>query len=186
MTDTSGISLGPINWEGLLDAIILSQDLIAIVCYLAAAIFFIVSLHSFTQVGEPGSRSTPMGASFGLLFAALLIALPSTIEALSTTMFNQTPVNVLSYADSVSNSLGLGDQAKAGLRVAVAAVNLMGLISIVRGLFLGHSISRGTAAQGSSYGTVATLLVAGGLAMNIALVADVFHSLLPGFRIVSG
>lgn len=108
------------------------------------------------------------GALYRIIAGLLLLNLPEFLNVLTVSVFNQqSPTSALEYAPAASGTTG-------GItRFVVVAVEIIGLIGVIRGL----ALLAGAAAEPRNVGRALTHIIAGLAAVNItALLAAIGQS----------
>ena len=124
-----------------------------------------------------------MGAVVGLAIAGiLLIAIPQTVTVVLGSVTDQaSPGSVYGYALPGSITLPQGSQQ--ALQAVLTWVQFIGIISIIRSVFLIPKAASG--ASNTGYGQVFVFMIAGALAANITFTLGLLSSLF-GWNAIPG
>ena len=151
------------------------EDVVGVVCYICGVAFMLQAVLIVAKnAGQHGGRDGGYGAAIGCaITAVLLISLPTFITMLEMTVFNADINNdTLSYANHVASAGG--SQSATVINAYLKWTQIIGVLAIVRGIFLIRSISLGRTNHG--YGHAVIFLVSGTLAANIVTSLQVLQS----------
>jgi hypothetical protein len=141
-------------------------DLAMVVAYLAG---LCISVIGFLTLTRDGQRGTGVAC---LIFGALLLGLPTIMDAASQTLFNMDAPKGLSTAAPG----GGADRVFIAFAVAVAA--LIGVIAVIRSLIMASKIGSGTSNAGA--GPAIVYFVAGILCINLVTVTRILGASIGG------
>jgi hypothetical protein len=115
-----------------------------------------------------------------LVIGILFVALPGLMDTLSVTIFgvtaNEDPSSIFAYAPAVVGVMGTDGPAREIIIAIVTIVRFVGLIAVMRGLYMLNQSSKG---QGqSTFGPGFTFVIAGALAFNFPIFVGVMEKLL--------
>jgi hypothetical protein len=129
-------------------------------------IFFASGLVMASKSANPASRADhgKMAWFWSILFASLLLAFPTTLAGLSTTMFGTDAMN----ADNPFSYMGTV-QGEGKLKGLLPILQLFGLIAVVRGLVVLRTVGMyGNYSKGNaSFSKGLVLIIAGILLVNL-------------------
>lgn len=126
-----------------------------------------------------GSWSSPM---MKFVFGVFLVSFPSIISTLSMSIFGMPeivdPQSVFTYAPE-STKVFQDENSREAVTSILAIVQFIGLIAVVRGLFVLNAHFAGIGSR-PTFGSGMTHLVGGIMAVNIPLVVRLFELLATG------
>jgi hypothetical protein len=156
--------------------------LIGIFGFFIGVIMEASALLRITKPGFTHGKGTPGGTLAMVVIGAMLMSLPATINVLEGSIFNTTQTRMvqswdqsdLSYMSATSSSSAARNaRVLSAINAAFQYIRILGLIALIRGLYLLKSAVDG----GQSSMLSATLHMVGGvLAMNIAPVLRIFFA----------
>jgi len=189
----SGSALGNTGWAntptaggGGLDGMIVSfvHDIagpmylaIEVFCYIAGILLILFAMQRLVKTAQDGPRG-PLGFGTITMFivAGLLLSFPQFVSALDYSLLGGgqalTKVKFMSEIESAGDTT----QAKNVFSAVLAFMAVIGLLSIVRGLFLLKSFADGN--NQATMMSVVTHLVAGSMAVNLGGVINAVQTSL--------
>ena len=148
---------------------------------------------SFAMVGIKGAaRRSEMGPSAGpwtapmwtFIIGVMFVALPAMVLSISTSIFGaegtgfeSDPQEIFSYASVTVGLFEVGSPGRAVITGIVRVVQLVGLIAVMRGLFLLNQSAQGGSGP-KTFGPGFTFVVAGVCAVNFPIFVGVMESIL--------
>lgn len=154
--------------------------LVGMFCYTAGFIFIMVALNGFKNKSanaHNGSWATPF---WSFVFGCLLIAIPQLMATLTQTFFAaDTPAAeaIFSYAPNTIGTMESDPAFKTTITAITRIVQFVGVIGLVRGIFLLNNAAKFGGGQ-STFGNGVTFALAGIAAINFPLVVGLFETLL--------
>lgn len=154
-----------------------AQFLILFFCYVAGAILTMVALHRFTKTAQEGPRGpTGMGTIATFVLAGGLFSIAPMIGMFAETLFegreSMTTVDFLSLTDGSDAQLHAEDVATA----IIVFLAIVGILSIVRGLFVLRGVAEG--AQQMTMMSGISHVIAGAILVNFGQFANIIQNTL--------
>ncbi len=162
------------------------QALLVAFCFIAGTVLLIRGVLIAAQHGDTPSRFVSGSHSKGAVIAhwvigAFLLGLPAVVGASLETLFMTStaaqPTEIFAYAPEAMQSM-TNDNARSIVVALLRIVQIIGLIGMIRGLFL---LNAAPVHPGSGLvGKGATHLIGGTLAINIVVFVGMIESLVVG------
>jgi hypothetical protein len=148
-----------------------AYDIVGVVCYLFAVIFMASALIYAASAGAQRNQSW-LPAIGCFLTSVFLFGLPTVAGVAISTMSGQnTAMSIMGY--SPPNADAMSAQALAGLQAVLQWVQFIGVLSIVRGVFLIRSATSGSSSHG--FASVVVFIMGGAAAANIVFTLNLLH-----------
>lgn len=155
-------------------------DLVGAIAFLCGCTLVVLAIYRMAQRSNSvSSQRTYAGALANLLAGCFLIALPSTIGMLNTSLWGTPETasadSIFAYAPTLFED---HDSAARLLIVAmVRIIQLLGVIAIFRGILLLNDHVQGQMGQ-SKLGAGLTFIISGGLAVNFSKFVGLIEGLV--------
>lgn len=151
--------------------------------------WFIGVLLLMSAIKKAGKRSE-MGQSAGpwtgpvwtFVIATMFLAMPSFISAMSMTFFGVTPDDpekIFEYSPGVLGAIET-DGGRAMISAIVTVVQFVGLVAVMRGLYMLNQSAQGGQSGPSTFGPGLTFVIAGVCALNFPIFVGMMSSLVTG------
>ena len=146
--------------------------LMVIFCYIAAAFFLLIALNRLTKTSQQGAQGPSGAGTIGtFMLSGVLFSLAPSIGVLTETLFggreSYTTVEFLALGDGVEGNA----QAERVIASVLAFLIIVGILSIIRGLFVLRGVGEGnqqmTMMSGISHLVAGAILVNMGQFINI-------------------
>lgn len=159
--------------------------LISVLCF----IFGITMIAMALMIAGRLPQTSGVGPSFRggwvyvimlMVSGAFFMAFPALIDALRVTFFglgvNNNPSAIFSYAPATIGIMS-GPEATRLVTGIVAIVQVIGLIAVMRGIFLLNASAKGAGGP-PTYGPGLTFIIAGAMAVNFPVFVGVIEDLI--------
>jgi hypothetical protein len=148
-----------------------AYNIVGVVCYLFGVIFMASALIYAAGAGAQRNQSW-LPAIGCFLTSVFLFGLPTVVSvAINSVSGQDTAMSIMGYTPP--NADGMSEQALTGLRAVLQWVQFIGVLSIVRGVFLIRSATSGNASHG--FASVLVFILAGAAAANIVFTLNLLH-----------
>lgn len=152
--------------------------------------WFIGVLLLVSAIRKAGRRSE-MGQSVGpwsapiwtFTVATMFLAMPLFISSMSMTFFGTTPDSpekIFEYSPGVLGAIE-SDGGRAVISAIVTIVQFVGLVAVMRGLYLLNRSAQGESSGPATFGPGLTFVIAGVIALNFPIFVGMMSSLITGF-----
>jgi intracellular multiplication protein IcmC len=146
-------------------------DLVISVAYVSGVFFVVKGIFSFKQYGEQrtmmSSQTTVRVPLTYFTVGVLMLYLPKLISIMSNAAFAQPVINIIGFQGDVDNANNIKN-------AVYALVQIVGLISVVRSLFIASNPHPGGGQGG--FGKAVVHFVAGLIALNITYVMKLLEN----------
>lgn len=156
--------------------------LLRVFCFIAAVFFGSMAVYRLVKHSENGPRGTlGAGTLVTLLMAGVFASMGSMMDAVTLSMFGSDgQESTLALAYNFGGTVN--DKANATLKAVLVFVQILGMISFVRGFLMLRAITDGVSQ--SSMTAAFTHIFGGAIAANIALLVQLVQATL-GLNIVT-
>ena len=152
-------------------------NLFVFFCYVAGAVLMLIAIHRFTKTAQEGPRGpTGLGTVATFILAGVLFSIAPMVGVLTETLFgtrdSMTEVSFLALEDA-----GVDTEHARRVTVAVLAfLIIVGILSIIRGLFVLRGVAEGNG-QMTMMGGISHL-IAGAILVNFGQFANIIQNTL--------
>jgi len=159
------------------DAYVPMQVLITFFCFAAGAMFLVVAIHRFTKTAQEGPRGpTGMGTIATFLLAGALFSIAPMIGMFTETMFgDRTSRTIVQFMAIDSGAAGYAN-ANNVLTSVLAFLAIVGILSVVRGMFVLRGLAEGQQ-QATMMGGLSHI-IAGAVLVNFGGFANIIQNTL--------
>lgn len=173
----------------LLDTVVAIADLAGPLSNLFGAISFIMGIGFAIGALMLATKRLNLGPGAGswsqplwmFIIGALFVGLPMTMSSLSMTMMGQNyetdPARIFEHAPTLIGAFDSGE-ARTIIMAIVTVVRLVGLLGVMRGLYLLQQSTKGQGPQ--TFGPGVTMIIAGIFAFNFQLFVGLMEKLVLG------
>lgn len=145
-------------------------------CAVTATIILVKAIMGIVRLAQGQQRGTETTRNFiySIIIAAILIQIATFLSAVTGTLYSSPAGNPFDYSQN------LQEEATGNLSYVIHFVNFLGLIAVIRGLFMWHQIGEFGSNPNSklSTGRANVLIIAGFFAMNVFLFVDTIANTL--------
>ena len=147
-------------------------------CYIAGAVLMLVAIHRFTKTAQQGPLGpTGLGTIATFILAGVLFSIAPIVGVVTETLFgNRDSMTEVTFL-SLDDSMGAGTAHAENVVIAVLAfLMIVGVLSIIRGLF----VLRGVAEGGQQMTMMGGLshIIAGAILVNFGQFANIIQTTL--------
>lgn len=156
------------------------MTLITAFAYVAGIAFFALGIMMMTKAVNPQARTAYNGSAWfwSIAIGVLLFALPTTMAAISGTVFGSASPDPLAYSAVMNGNIDTGTCTLAGVRQLLMVI---GFIACIRGLMVYRTVGMyGNYSRGNATVQRATVLcVSGIMLVNLKLTLALVNSVSP-------
>lgn len=149
---------------------------ILVICAVLAMIILVKAIMGIVRLAQGQQRGTETARNFiySIIVATILVQIATFLSAMTSTLYSSPAGNPFDY------SKNLQEEATGSLIYVIHFVNLLGLLAVIRGLYMWHQIGEHGSNPNSriNTGRANMLIIAGFFGMNIFLFVDTIANTL--------
>lgn len=157
--------------------------LFTIICWFTGALLLISAIKKAGKRSEMGQSAGPWsGPVWTFVIATMFLAMPMFISVMSFSLFGVTPESpemIFEHSPGVLGAIET-DGGRAIITAIVTIVQFVGLIGVMRGLYMLNHSAQGGQGGPSTFGPGMTFVIAGIVALNFPIVVGMMSSLVTG------
>lgn len=152
-------------------------------CFVIGVLMVLSGLQAASRRAEVGLQGGSYGKPLSrAITGVMLISLPALLLTLSETFFGtgiQSADSIFAYAPSTLGLFDAGGPARAMISGIIMIIQFIGLIAVIRGLYLLNLSAQGDGGP-KTFGPGVTFLISGAMAVNFPLFFGMVERLITG------